>query len=253
MFKKILCYLKHFTLKDFLILLYKQKINKSITKIAIHNKDFKYPIYLRSPSSDVSIYKQIFIDQEYNCILKKSPEIIVDAGANIGLSAIYFAKKYPKSKILAIEPEINNFNLLKENTAKYKNIVPIQAALWNKNTKISIANPEGSSCAFITKEDKNSKKSNKVQAITVDKIIKDYKLKQIDILKIDIEGAEKEVFEDTSKWINKVNCIAAELHDRFKPGCSRSFYNGTNGFKNEMINGENIFLSRNIDDFREKF
>ena len=94
------------------------------------------------------------------------------------------------------------------------------------------------------------KKSNKIQAITVDKIIKDYKLKQIDILKIDIEGAEKEIFEDTSKWILKVNCIMAELHDRFKPGCSRSFYNGTNGFKNEIINGENVILSRKNNDFK---
>ena len=99
MLKKSYRYLKHFTFRDFLILLYKYKVNKSVTKIAIHNKEFKYPIYLRAPSSDVSVYKQIFIDQEYNCILKKSPKIIIDAGANIGLSAIYFAKKYPKSKI----------------------------------------------------------------------------------------------------------------------------------------------------------
>ncbi len=88
--------------------------------------------------------------------------------------------------------------------------------------------------------------SDEVNGITVDKIMKDFNLKKIDILKIDIEGAEKEVFQDTSFWIKKVNSIVIELHEDLKPGCSRSFYNGTNGFDDEWIQGYNLVcLSRN--------
>jgi hypothetical protein len=80
--------------------------------------------------------------------------------------------------------------------------------------------------------------------MTVDKIMQDYNLEKVDILKIDIEGAEKEVFTDTSSWIEKVNSIIIELHERMKAGCNRSFYCGSNGFDNEWKQGENVYLSR---------
>ena len=83
-----------------------------------------------------------------------------------------------------------------------------------------------------------------VVAITLDKIIKDYNLEKIDILKIDIEGAEREVFSNTSSWIEKVDSIIIELHERMKTGCNRSFYCGSNGFDNEWKQGENVYLSR---------
>ena len=81
-------------------------------------------------------------------------------------------------------------------------------------------------------------------AITVDKVLEDFDLPQIDILKIDIEGAEKEVFSDTSAWIDRVDAIIIELHERYKRGCNRSFYCGTKGFDFEWTRGENVFLSR---------
>ena len=70
------------------------------------------------------------------------------------------------------------------------------------------------------------------------------KVGYIDILKIDIEGAEKEVFSDTSAWIEKVDSIIIELHERMKPGCISSFYAGSRGFNKEWRQGENIYLSR---------
>jgi hypothetical protein len=85
---------------------------------------------------------------------------------------------------------------------------------------------------------------HKVMAMTVDKIMNDYNLEKIDILKIDIEGAEKEVFSNASSWIEKVDAIIVELHERRKTGCRRSFYCGSNGFDNEWHQGENIYLSR---------
>ena len=88
-------------------------------------------------------------------------------------------------------------------------------------------------------------KSYQVPGKTVDKIIEDFGIQSVDILKVDIEGSEKEVFENSLLWIKKVNSIVIELHDFIKPGCSRSFYNGSNGFDNEWTNGVSIFISRN--------
>ena len=84
-----------------------------------------------------------------------------------------------------------------------------------------------------------------VTAMTVDKVMLDYGLEKIDILKIDIEGAEREVFRDPTLWIDKVDALIVELHERMKPGCNRSFYKSTNDeFDHEWIQGENVYLSR---------
>ncbi len=85
---------------------------------------------------------------------------------------------------------------------------------------------------------------HQVPGMTISKIMADYELARIDILKIDIEGAEREVFSDSSAWIGKVDSAIIELHERMKSGCNRSFYNGSNGFDQEWLQGENVYLSR---------
>jgi FkbM family methyltransferase len=199
------------------------------------------------------IYKQIFINAEYNFSTTYEPEVIIDAGANIGLASIYFANKYPDAKIIAVEPEESNFELLLKNIRQYENIIPIHAALWNANEEIDILNSGLGECGFMVTDNKNNSvlktpKADlyqKVSAVTINKIIDDYKLNHIDVLKIDIEGAEKEIFEDSLGWISKVKSIIIELHEYMKMGCNRSFYNNTNGFDAEWHQGENIYLSRN--------
>jgi FkbM family methyltransferase len=225
------------------------KVTDSMVLFKLHRPDCKYPFQLRIPSSDIPTYEQVFIDREYDFLVQTQPNVIVDAGANIGLTSIYFANKYPGAKIIAIEPEQSNFVLLKENVEQYPNIVPIQAALWDKNETINLIDPGLGKWGFMTEKSNSSKTltSNNlhtVSALTVNKIMQDYNLTKIDILKMDIEGAEKEVFSNTSSWIENVDSIIIELHERMKVGCNRSFYCGSNGFDNEWIQGENVYLSR---------
>jgi FkbM family methyltransferase len=228
----------------------KAKLGSSNNLIIVQRKDLKAQLYLRIGTSDLTVFDQIFVNQEYNFATNNPPEIIVDAGANIGLSAILFANRYPKSKIIAIEPEESNFQLLKTNVASYGNIIPLQAALWDKNEKICLVDPSVGKWGFRTEEKERNEEQlhggfcHHIDGITVDRIMQNYDLQRIDILKIDIEGAEKEVFDDTSSWIEKVDAIIIELHERMKPGCNRSFYNGSNGFDEEWLQGENIYLSR---------
>lgn len=227
----------------------KAKAANSTVLFKINRPDCKHPFRLRLPSSDVPTYIQVFKNKEYNFVAKSQPKIIVDAGANIGLASIYFANKYPSAKIIAIEPERSNFELLRENVAPYSQIVPVQAALWNKNEEINLVDPGLGKWGFMTEMKDSSEKlsgdtCHTVAAMTIDKIMKDFNLQKIDILKVDIEGAEKEVFSDTSSWIEKVDSLIVELHERMKAGCNRSFYYGSNGFDIEWMQGENVYLSR---------
>lgn len=227
----------------------KGRVTNSTAFFKVSRRDCKHPILLRIPTSDVPTYRQVFIDKEYDFEVERQPKVIVDAGANIGLASIYFANKFPGAKIISIEPEQSNFELLKENVSSYSNIMPIHAALWHKNEEINLIDPGLGKWGFMT-EMKNSPEHlsgntcSTVEAMTLDKIMKDNNLDKIDILKIDIEGAEREVFSDSSAWIDKVDSIIIELHERMKAGCNRSFYCGSNGFDKEWRQGENVYLSR---------
>lgn len=232
-----------------LLSLIRAKLTKSEICHSLDKYDCAHPFSIRIPSSDIPTTEQIFVDLEYDFLAKDEPSVIVDAGANIGLASIYFANKYKQAKIIAIEPEKSNFELLKKNTAPYPNIIPVHAALWDKNEEINLIDPGLGNWGFMTENDQPEENApsnacHRVAAMTVDRIISDYDLEKIDILKIDIEGAEKEVFSDSSAWIDKVDSIIVELHERMKPGCNRSFYCGTNGFDNEWHQGENVYLSR---------
>lgn len=222
----------------------------SLGVLELKRKDCAHPFQLRISSSDIQTCIQVFVYKEYDFFAEREIKTIIDAGANIGLASIYFANKYPSAKIIAIEPEHSNFLLLQRNVNPYPNIIPIQAALWHENDEINLIDPGLGKWGFMTEMKNSSKKvqgdlRHTVSAITVDKIIEDFNLETVDILKIDIEGAEKEVFSNSSVWIENVDSIIIELHERMKPGCNRSFYRGSNGFDNEWLQGENVYLSRN--------
>jgi FkbM family methyltransferase len=227
----------------------KGKITRRPTLLQLSRRDIKFPFFLRVPSSDVLIFKQIFMKHEYDFNVKKTPSIIVDAGANIGLASIYFANKFPDSKIIAIEPEESNFEILKRNIEPYGNIIPVCAALWHDNTLINVVDRGFGKWGFMTYARDGISESygeilHKTHGITVDTIMKEQDIEHIDILKIDIEGSEREVFRDPSSWIEKVDTLIIELHENMKSGCNRSFYSSTNGFDDEWLQGHNVFLTR---------
>jgi FkbM family methyltransferase len=132
--------------------------------------------------------------------------------------------------------------MLKKNTANYENIIPLNAALWNKNEDVCVIDMHKGNDSFQV-ENNSIVASQKINAFTVDAIMDMFNLPKIDLLKIDIEGAEKEVFESTPAWLSNVNTIAIELHERLKPGCNRNFYKGTTRyFPFEKSIGETVWL-----------
>ena len=205
-----------------------------------------YPIQLRPDTSDEALYSQIFVHDEYGYIeMLKPPKVIVDAGANVGLSAIYFANKYKDARIIAIEPEDSNFSMLVKNALPYKNIVPVNAALWPQEGRVSLHDPGYGDLAYQTYYNRESTENNNIKCVTIDSLLKKYQIDYIDILKIDIEGAESELFNANCDWISKVSVIIIELHERLKSGCNKAFFNATKDhFCYEWIGGENFYLSK---------
>ena len=201
-----------------------------------------HSVHLRMGTSDFCAYKDVLVCREKNYdpgISDFSPRVIVDAGAHIGMASISFARRYPRAAIVAIEPEPRNFAALLRNVAPYKSIVPVQAALWKQDGEVCLGasdvHPKG---AFEVRE----RGQSPVRAITVRTLMREQGIHFIDLLKLDIEGAEKEVFE-ACDWIESVRIIAIELHDRVKPGCRAAVRTATRSFRFEDRGGVTFCFS----------
>jgi FkbM family methyltransferase len=230
-----------------LLLATKSRILREAFEVVVSVPGLESPVYLRIRTTDISLLSEVILRSEYGWQFSKSPRIIIDAGANIGLSPVFFARRYPNATVIAIEPEPANFELLRKNAAPYPNIVPVRAALWGDNRDLGIADPGSGNWGYQTLDDCNGSApaaSRRVTGTTLEKLMGDLGIGYVDVLKIDIEGAEKEVFEHSSPWIHKVGAIIVELHDRFKPGCSRSFREATADFDCEWQKGEITVVAR---------
>lgn len=203
---------------------------------------FKSPIYLRLRTSDIPSFTQVILGAQYDCELPRCPKVIVDIGANIGLTSIFFANKYPQAKVISVEPVSSNLELLRKNTASYENNSIIRAAIWKRNGSIGITNANNGEWGFQTVEGVSDR--GWAPAMTMSALMELCGLEYIDLLKMDVEGAEKAIFQDASAWIDRVGAIAIELHDDLQNGCSRNFYLATRDFEHEWHRGETTFLSR---------
>lgn len=208
--------------------------------------DLRFPVYIRLGTTDASVLKQVLVEKHYAFRLQFSPKTIIDAGANIGLSAVFFANRFPDATILAVEPEESNFQLLLRNIAAYPNIVPVQAALWNTEGTISLSDPGTGNHGFQTKvsQEDRSSPDQLVRATTIEALMRDAGWTNLDLLKLDIEGSEKTVLDAGSVWIGRVNAIMAELHDNLVAGCSASFAIATADFADGGKCGESIMVLR---------
>lgn len=217
---------------------------KGKSEFFINDRNFKNKLYLRSHQSDPMIFEQVFIEQQYRFPEKFTQPVkwIIDAGANIGMASVYFANKYPEAKIISIEPDVNNFALLQKNTTGYSKITCLHAALWDKEEMLDIGNKTQLSAGYIVEPTSNNKG---IPGLTINGIIKEYGIDNLSIVKIDIEGAEKEVFSSATEWLSKTTCVIVELHDQLKPGTSKSYFRTMAGYDWETyVCGENIVSYR---------
>lgn len=219
-----------------------RKSKNSLLSISLPS--YENNIYIRSNSSDTEVFEAVFIALRFDKIHDHlKPKLIIDAGANIGLVSIFFANKYPNSIIYAIEPESSNFDLLVKNTIGLKNIIPVQAAIWKDNSPLSFENLDAEKWAFRVTE-KTESSEVIIRTLTVNDILSMAKKDFIDIFKIDIEGAEKDVFEENFEtWIDKVGIFIIELHEGFRKGSQNSFYSAISHLKyHESIKGQNHYI-----------
>ena len=210
-------------------------------------ENMKVPLAFRPNTSDKWLLNKIFGEQEYKFKINNfDPRLILDCGANVGYSTAYFANKYPQAQIIAVEPEPLNFKMLTFNTHFFDNVTCINSAIWYNEGYIKILpDMPGNTLAFMT-EDTTADDPEALKTTTITKLLGGSESNEIDLLKLDIEGAEREVFDDAAnpdEWLPKVKVMVIELHDRMKVGCSNAFFKAVSRHNFYMdIIGENLLF-----------
>lgn len=197
-------------------------VRTTISKLTKCQMQFKLPqmanpVAIRSGMSDMQVFHDIFIWGEYS-FLKPVAErtTVLDIGANVGYSSTYFAGIYPKCEVVAVELMHTNFEQLSRNTAFLgKRITTLEAAVWSHNDGVSIADDtfrDGDAWSHHASEAKDGK--SLVPSITMIELMQKHAMPRVNICKIDIEGAEFELFATGNRrWVDNCDVILLEIHE----------------------------------------
>lgn len=180
---------------------------------------FTFRINFLNISDLIYMFREIFIKNIYYSNANNPCPHIIDCGANIGLATIYYKMLFPDSQIIAFEPDIKTFAILKNNIAnnKLNNITLINKAVSDQDGKIKLfynKNIPGSGRMSI-QERKEVPDNQIIDSVKLSSFIKG----KVDILKLDIEGAEDIVLKELSdnNKLKLINEITLEYHHHLSP------------------------------------
>ncbi len=153
-------------------------------------------------------YQEIIVSEIYRFNTSNPNPYIIDCGANMGLSVLFFAKNYPGSTIIAFEPEPPIYDVLEKNITSYKlqNVTAVKKAVWNSETTLEFYTDKGMGGSV------ENSFSNQAPVLVETVRLKDYLDKPVDFLKMDIEGSEYAVLVDCKDELKNIQNIFIEYH-----------------------------------------
>lgn len=178
------------------------------------------PIYLRTATSDFWVFEEIFEKCEYEAVLclgLSNNSRILDFGANIGLASRYFARHFPNCRIVAVEPDDENCQMIRENCSRLVEAgrLEIVAACVSPKSGLAALDRSLDSWAFQMSDPTSASPQDLIPCVTVEQTLERLCWDEVDLLKCDIEGAERSLFGSCEQWINKIKNMIVEVHDLY--------------------------------------
>lgn len=215
-------------------------------------------IWLRAQAHDQSIFQQVWVKREYDipgiapthwAALWSAYEaaerpVILDAGAHVGMSVLWWKRLFPRAHVVAVEPSVANLALLRRNLEGVDGVTVLHAALAGQEGRLRLDAPASGSAATHVHADG---RGDDVAATTVGHIMASLGADELLIAKIDIEGSEAQVFAGDLAWMDRTRALVIETHDWLWPGqaTSRNVWAAVGARHFDTIHaGENVYLFR---------
>ena len=180
---------------------------------------YLFPLTVRWGDTDRVVIRQVLALEEYAPVAAlPNVRLIVDCGANIGVSSYYFLHRYPHARLIAIEPDAQNCALCRQNLRPFgTRAIVMQAAVWPERRALRItpaSRGRGSWGLRVEPVPADDPAASDVEGLTVqDALARAHVEGEIDLIKIDIEGAETEVFRTPPSWLTSTRNLVIELHN----------------------------------------
>ena len=211
----------------------------------VHLNNYPYPICLRAETSDYGTMLQVFREKQYSdCEIIDNPKLIVDCGANAGYASMYFLNLFPGAYVIAVEPDAENVRIAQTNLHPYGGRVQlIHSGIWSHETGLIVCRRYITEAEFFVRECQDNETPT-IQATTVDALLATAPVPEIDILKVDIEGAEGVIFDEGyQNWLPKVKNILIEIHDK---KCEEAFLRALAQYDYELSQNGEITFCKNL-------
>jgi FkbM family methyltransferase len=182
--------------------------------VTLRLKGIPHPLHARARGRDINCLWQVFGNLDCQIELSPPPHVIIDGGAHVGFASVYLANRFPNAVIFAVEPESANLELAKRNLQYYPNVRLLQSGIWSKDSQLVIENPEAESWAFRVREVPQAT-AGSFTGRSIDSLMQEARLSQVDLVKLDIEGAETEVFNAPRlDWLEQNRALIIEIHGK---------------------------------------
>ncbi|HVG16865.1 MAG TPA: FkbM family methyltransferase [Chitinophagaceae bacterium] len=191
----------------------------------------KRKLHLRTYAGDLLIFYEIFWKRVYDVKLAQA-RCVIDIGANVGLSTILFSEQFPGATVFSLEPDITNYNLLIKNCREdidRGRVVAVHAAIYNKDVDLYLERAE---YAYNSSVSEKEERGEHVEGISVETLLNKFKITRVDLLKIDIEGAEEKLFASNYDWLSQVDTIIIEVHS---PNAKKLFMTAVRNFDFKVV------------------
>jgi FkbM family methyltransferase len=175
----------------------------------------QYPVYCRTGTSDAWVLKQVFLEREYAPLdRERNVQVVFDCGANVGYSSLYFLNQFPRCRVIAVEPDPDNLELLRINLQPYGSRVEIvTAGVWSTATRLVIVRRSEAWATQVRAATPDE--MGDLPAVDIASLMQRAGVDRVDVLKVDIEGSEAEVFSaNVDTWLPRIGSLAIELHDQ---------------------------------------
>jgi FkbM family methyltransferase len=164
-------------------------------------------IHYRLNKGDLNSIREIWIEEAYRLPFADPSGILLDLGANIGMTSLWLAKTYSFTQVIAVEPDPNNAALVRQNFA-LNGIAGqvLEAAVGPREMEARFESSESSNLGRL------SENGSLVPMITVGSIVQKFGVSRFGLVKIDIEGGEQELFDGPTEWLEQADAIIIEFH-----------------------------------------
>ena len=181
-------------------------------------RPIKGTVYVRRYGDDLETLAEVCISQIYEnaCSRLGRCETVIDLGANAGFAARYFAARFPGCRLVCVEPDTDNFNLLELNLAQLARegrCRLLRNGVWGHHATLFVSAPLHGDLFHAIRTSEGGEGLQTVEAVTVPELIEFSGFGRVDLMKVDVEGAEVVLFEGDTDWLDRVGLLAIEFHE----------------------------------------